>query len=111
LFAEAVRFGLIEEFMSSYRICIAGPSTMGALLNSLQAGFRTLAIQKRSGEVWAALGQVKGEFEKFSEGLDKIKRHLELAGKELDTLSGTRTRALLRTLSKAESDDNANPLT
>jgi DNA recombination protein RmuC len=102
LYAEAVRRGFAEELQRDYKIMIAGPVTMGALLNSLQMGFRTLAIQKRSGEVWALLGSVKGEFEKFAEVLDKAKKKLEAAGSDLDALAGVRTRGILRSLSSVE---------
>jgi DNA recombination protein RmuC len=105
LYAEAVRRGLVEELQRDFRVSIAGPTTMGALLNSLQMGFRTLAIQKRSGEVWTLLGQVKGEFLKFEEVLDKAKRNLERAGSDLDTLVGVRTRGILRSLKEVETDD------
>ncbi len=101
LYAEAVRRGMAEELQRDYRI-IAGPVTMGALLNSLQMGFRTLAIQRHSGEVWTLLGSVKGEFEKFADVLDKAKKKLEAAGTELDTLVGVRTRGILRSLSSVE---------
>ncbi|MDR0324526.1 MAG: DNA recombination protein RmuC [Oscillospiraceae bacterium] len=111
LYAEAVRRGMIEELQRDFRISIAGPATMGALLNSFQMGFRTLAIQKRSGEVWALLGQVKGEFVKFSDVLDKTKKRLEQAGDELDTLVGTRTRSIIRSLKDVESDDSDQMLT
>ncbi|MDR1693110.1 MAG: DNA recombination protein RmuC [Oscillospiraceae bacterium] len=102
LYAEAVRRGFSEELQRDYRITVAGPVTMGALLNSLQMGFRTLAIQRRSGEVWKLLGSVKGEFEKFADVLDKAKKKLEAAGTDLDTLVGVRTRGILRSLSSVE---------
>jgi len=111
LYAEAVRRGMVEELQRDYRVSIAGPATMGALLNSFQMGFRTLAIQKRSGEVWALLGQVKSEFLKFEEVLDKAKRNLERAGSDLDTLVGVRTRGILRSLKEVETDNNTNMLT
>lgn len=104
LYAEAVRRGMVEELQRDYKINIAGPATMGALLNSLQMGFRTLAIQKRSGEVWQMLSQVKGEFQKFADVLDKTKRHLELAGSDLDALVGARTRSIMRSLAAVETD-------
>ena len=111
LYAEAVRRGMVEELQRDFRVSIAGPATMGALLNSFQMGFRTLAIQKRSGEVWALLGQVKGEFVKFADVLDKTKKRLEQAGDELDTLVGTRTRTIIRSLKDVETDDNNQMLT
>ena len=104
LYAEVARRGWVEELQRDHRVNIAGPSTMGALLNSLQMGFRTLAIQKRSGDVFRLLGQVKGEFVKFADVLDKTKRHLEQAGSDLDTLVGTRTRSILRSLNSVETE-------
>ncbi len=98
LYAEVVRRGMIETLQRDYHINIAGPTTMAALLNSLQMGFRTLAIQKRTGEVWSVLGAVKTEFEKFGEVLEATQRKLDQAGKELDTLVGARTRQIQRRL-------------
>ncbi|MCL2672714.1 MAG: DNA recombination protein RmuC [Clostridiales bacterium] len=98
LYAEAVNRGLIEKFQSEFRVSLAGPSTMAALLNSLQMGFRTLAIQKRSAEVWQVLGNVKAEFDKFAEVLEKSQTHLRQTQQDLDTLVGTRTNAILRRL-------------
>ncbi len=102
LYAEVVRRGLIEQLQRDYKINIAGPTTMAALLNALQMGFRTLSIQKRTGEVWAVLGEVKSEFMKFSELLSAAQKKLEAAGKDLDALSGTRTKQILRKLRDVE---------
>jgi len=102
LYAEVVRRGMVEVLQRDYKIAIAGPTTMAALLNSFQMGFRTLAIQKRSGEVWALLGAVKTEFEKFAGVLDKAQTRLRQADKELDTLIGTRTRVIQRKLKDVE---------
>ncbi len=98
LYAEVVRRGLVEKLQSEFKVNIAGPTTMAALLNSLQMGFRTLAIQKRSGEVWKVLGEVKAEFEKFADYLVKTKRYIEQAGKSVDELIGTRTNVMQRKL-------------
>ncbi len=98
LYAEAVNMGIMEEVQRSYRVMLAGPSTMSALLNSLQMGFRTLAIQQNAGEVWRVLGSVKAEFDKFADVLDATQRELDQAGKNLDKLVGTRTRMIQRTL-------------
>ena len=98
LYAEAVRMGLIEVLTRDYKINIAGPTTMAALLNSLQMGFRTLAIQKRSGEVWEILGAVKTEFGKFADVLETTRAKIRRANDDLDTLIGTRTRAIQRKL-------------
>ena len=102
LYAEAVNRGLIEELQRTYRINVTGPSTMAAFLNSLQMGFRTLAIQKRSSEVWQILGAVKTEFEKFGDILDRSQQKLRQVNDELDTLIGTRTRAINRKLKDVE---------
>ena len=102
LYAEAVNRGLIEELQRGYRVNVTGPSTMAAFLNSLQMGFRTLAIQQRSGEVWQVLGAVKTEFEKFSEVLERSQSRLQQVNNELDSLIGTRTRAINRKLKDVE---------
>lgn len=103
LYAEVVNRGLVEELQRTYRVNIAGPSTMAALLNSLQMGFRTFAIQKRSGEVWEVLGAVKTEFNKFGAVLEKTQKRLEEANRELDNLVGVRTRQIQRKLKSVES--------
>ena len=98
LYAEVVKLGLVEELQRTYRVNIAGPSTMAALLNSLYMGFRTLAVQKRSGEVWQILSSVKKEFENFEEVLTKTKRHLQQVDSDLEALVGVRTRAINKQL-------------
>ncbi|MDR3224874.1 MAG: DNA recombination protein RmuC, partial [Clostridiales Family XIII bacterium] len=98
LYAEVVNLGLIEDLQRLYKIVIAGPSTMVATLNSFQMGFKTLAIQKRSSEVWNVLGGVKTEFEKFGGVLEKARTKLQQADTELDSLIGTRTNAINRKL-------------
>ncbi|MFT8888555.1 MAG: DNA recombination protein RmuC [Ethanoligenens sp.] len=98
LYAEVVRRGLLETLQRTYKVTVAGPATMAALLNSLQMGFRTLAIQKRSGEVWQVLGAVKTEFEKFAGVLSATQQRLEQANHELDQLVGVRTRQIQRKL-------------
>ena len=106
LYAEVVNLGLVERLQRDYQVNIAGPSTMAALLNSLQMGFRTLAIQKRSNEVWQVLAAVKTEFDKFSDGLAKMQQRLRQTDDELDKLIGVRTRAInrkLRSVQKLES--------
>lgn len=99
LYAEVVRRGMIETLQREYHVTVAGPTTMAALLNSLQMGFKTLAIQKSSGEVWKVLGAVKTEFEKFEEVLKTTQQRLDLTYRELDKLVGTRTRQIRRQLS------------
>jgi len=103
LYAEVVRRGMVELLQRDYHVNIAGPTTMAAILNSLQMGFRTLAIQKRSGEVWKVLGAVKTEFDKFSTVITAAQTRLEQANKELDKLVSTRTRAIQRKLSSVAS--------
>ena len=103
LYAEVVRRGLIEILQNEYHINIAGPTTMAALLNSLQMGFKTLAIQKRSGEVWKLLGAVKTEFDKFGAVVEAAQQRLEQAGNELDKLVGVRTRQIQRRLANVTS--------
>ena len=102
LYSEVVNLGLMEELQRTRRVMIAGPSTMSALLNSLQMGFRTLAIQKNAGEVWKVLGSVKSEFDKFEEALIQTQQRLDQANSELDKLVGTRTRAIKRRLSAVQ---------
>ena len=102
LYAEALRIdGLCERLMREHRVVVAGPTTVAALLNSLQMGFRTLAIEKRSGEVWNLLGQVKTEFGKFGDVLDKTRKKIEEAGNALDG-AAVRTRAIERRLRGVE---------
>ena len=109
LYAEVVRRGMIEPLQREFHVNIAGPTTMAALLNSLQMGFRTLAIQKRSGEVWKVLGAVKTEFDKFSGVIESAQQRLEQANAELDKLVGVRTRQIRRRLAEvtALSDSEA----
>ena len=103
LYAEVVRRGLIETLQKDYHVNIAGPTTMAALLNSLQMGFKTLAIQKRSGEVWKLLGAVKTEFDRFGAVVEAAQQRLEQAGNELDKLVGVRTRQIQRKLAQVTS--------
>lgn len=98
LYAEVVKLGMIETLQRDFRVNVAGPSTMAALLNSLQMGFRSVAIQKRSGEVWKVLGAVKTEFEKFNDVLVKTQEKLTRAHDDLDKLIGVRTRGIRRSL-------------
>lgn len=98
LYSEAVNRGLVEILQRDYKVNIAGPSTMAALLNSLQMGFKTLAVQKRSAEVWEILGAVKQEFDKFGDVLAATQQRLDQANKELDKLVGVRTRQIQRKL-------------
>lgn len=102
LYAEVLRQpGLLERLQDTYRVVVAGPTTLSAILNSLRMGFRTLAIEKRSSEVWQVLAAVKTEFGKFGEVLDKVKRQLETASGTIDE-TGVRTRAMERKLRDVE---------
>jgi len=98
LYAEVVRRGLVETLQRDYKINIAGPTTMAALLNSLQMGFKTLAIQKRSSEVWNVLSAVKAEFDKFEGVLALTQQRINQANEELDKLIGARTKSIQRKL-------------
>lgn len=103
LYAEVVRMtDLTESLMRDYGINVAGPSTLAALLNSLQMGFRTLAIEKRTNDVWNVLSAVKTEFGTFEATLESVKKRLEGAGNDLEKLVGTRTRAIRRKLRDVE---------
>ncbi len=102
LYAEALRHpGLVERLQREHRIVVAGPTTLAALLNSLRIGFRTLAIEQRSSEVWKVLGAVKHEFGKFGDVLSKVKRQLDTAGRTIEE-TGVRTRAMERKLRSVE---------
>lgn len=103
LYSEVVNRGLVEILQREYKVNIAGPSTMAALLNSLQMGFKTLAVQKRSAEVWEVLGGVKQEFDKFNDVLVATQQRLDQANKELDKLVGVRTRQIQRKLKNIQS--------
>ncbi|MBN1477239.1 DNA recombination protein RmuC [Candidatus Sumerlaeota bacterium] len=102
LYAEMLRIdGLAEELQTRHRVMPTGPTTLGALLNSLQMGFRTLAIERRSSEVWRVLGAVKTEFGKFGEVLDGVKRNLDIARRKLDQ-TDARSRQMARRLREVE---------
>jgi DNA recombination protein RmuC len=102
LYSEVVNRGLVEVLQRDYKVNVAGPSTMAALLNSLQMGFKTLAVQKRSAEVWQVLGEVKTEFDKFNDVLLATQQRLTQANSELDKLVGVRTRQMQRKLSSVQ---------
>jgi DNA recombination protein RmuC len=104
IYAEVIRRSdLVDVLRDQYRITIAGPTTLVALLNSLQMGFRTLALQKRSSEVWRVLGAVKTEFEKFGGLLEKAQKNIHSASDTVDELLGKRSRAISRKLKNVES--------
>ena len=103
IYAEVIRrTSLVETLQKEYKIVVTGPTTLGAILNSLQMGFRTLAIQKRTGEVWTVLGAVKTEFSKFGGLLEKVQKNLQSAGDQLEEVMGKRTRAIERKLRQVE---------
>jgi DNA recombination protein RmuC len=102
LFAEIIRQpGLVEDLQRKYRVVVAGPTTLIALLNSLRMGFRTLAIQKRASEVWKVLAAVKAEFTKFGGTLDKVKKQLQTVSNTIED-TGKRSRAIERKLREVE---------
>lgn len=110
LYGEVVNQGLVDVLQREYKVSIAGPTTFTALLSSLQMGFKTLAIQKRSTEVWHVLATVRDEFEKYTRTLEKTRERLRQADDELEKLVGVRARAINKQLSKVsqfgESEDN-----
>lgn len=107
------RAALLEQLQQEYHVIVTGPTTLAAILNSLQMGFRTLAIQKRSSEVWRILGSVKAEFEKFGGLLEKAQKNLQTANNQLEEVMGKRTRAIQRQLRSVEAlpaKEEQNPL-
>ncbi len=104
VYAEVIRrSGLVEQLQRDFHVIVTGPTTLAAILNSLQMGFKTLAIQKRSGEVWKVLGAIKTEFGKFGGLLEKAQKNLHTATNQLDELVGKRTKAIQRKLRDVES--------
>ncbi|MBS1632384.1 MAG: DNA recombination protein RmuC, partial [Bacteroidetes bacterium] len=104
IYAEVIRrSALVDQLRDEYKITVAGPTTLMAILNSLQMGFRTLALQKRSSEVWKVLGSVKKEFESFGGLLEKAQKNIQTGLGQLDDVVGTRTRAIKRQLRNVES--------
>jgi len=104
IYAEVIRrSNLLEQLQREFKIVVTGPTTLAAILNSLQMGFRTMALQKRSSEVWSILGAVKTEFEKFGGLLEKAQKHITSAGETIDQLKGTRTNAINRKLRDVQS--------
>jgi DNA recombination protein RmuC len=103
IYAEVIRRStLVDQLRDEFKITVAGPTTLVAILNSLQMGFRTLALQKRSSEVWKVLGAVKTEFEKFGGMLEKAQKNLHSASDTVDELLGKRNRAIIRKLKDVE---------
>lgn len=106
LYAEVINLGLVEQLQRDYKINVAGPSTMAAMLNSLRMGFRTLEIQEKSGQVWKILESAKAEFVKFEKVLNDVRNRLNQADSELEKLIGTRTRAITRSLKEVIINDD-----
>lgn len=103
IYAEVVRRSvLLDELRQNYKVVVTGPTTLAAILNSLQMGFRTLAIQKHSGEVWTILGAVKKEFEKIGGLLEKARKNILTANGQIDEVLGTRTRVIQRKLKEVD---------
>ena len=108
IYAEVVRrASLLEQLQREFKVIVTGPTTLAAILNSLQMGFRTLAIQKRSGEVWKILGAVKKEFENFGGMLEKAQKNIQTASNQIDEVMGKRTRAIQRKLKSVETISSA----
>lgn len=103
MYAEVVRRShLLEHLQREFKVIVAGPTTFAAILNSLQMGFRTLALQKRSSEVWSILGAVKKEFENFGGMLEKAQKNIHTGLGQLDNVMGVRTRAIIKNLKNVE---------
>lgn len=98
LYAEVVKSGVTEELQRKYKIIVAGPTTMAAMLNSLQIGFKTIAIQRRSNDVWKLLGAIKTEFNQFGDVLASAQKKLNQVGTDLDKLVGVRSRNIQKRL-------------
>ncbi|MEY4629006.1 MAG: recombination protein RmuC, partial [Bacteroidota bacterium] len=110
IYAEVIRrSGLVDQLRDEYKITVAGPTTLVAILNSLQMGFRTLALQKRSSEVWKVLGSVKKEFENFGGLLEKAQKNIQTGMSQLDEVVGTRTRAIQRQLRGVDALPTSDP--
>jgi DNA recombination protein RmuC len=104
IYAEVIRrSNLLEYLQRETKVIVTGPTTLAAILNSLQMGFRTLSLQKRSSEVWSLLGAVKTEFDKFGGLLERAQKNIAAAGENIDTLLGTRTNAIRRKLKNVDS--------
>ena len=110
LYAEVLRLGLVDTLQRDYRINIAGPTTMSAMLNSFQMGFRSIALQKQSGQVWDTLAKVRNEFDKFGDVLIKTQIRMEQTQRDLEALVGVRTRGIQRALKDVSSSGEAGEL-
>lgn len=110
LYAEVVNSGLLEQLQNDYQVTVAGPSTMAAMLNSLQMCFSAFAIQKNSGEVLKTLSSVKTEFESYTEVLEKMQKHLQQTEKDLDALIGVRTKKINKALASVQGLESDNDI-
>lgn len=109
IYAEVVRkASLLEQLQKEFKVIVTGPTTLAAILNSLQMGFRSLAIQKRSSEVWQVLGAVKKEFDNFGGLLEKAQKNIQTASNQIDEVMGKRTRAIQRKLKGVEALNDAD---
>ena len=109
IYAEVVRkASLLDDLQRNFKIVVTGPTTLAAILNSLQMGFKTLAIQQRSGEVWKILGAVKKEFELFGGLVEKAQGNIQTGLNQLDDVLGKRTRAIQRRLKDVEVLDSVD---
>jgi DNA recombination protein RmuC len=109
IYAEVVRkASLLEQLQKEFKVIVTGPTTLAAILNSLQMGFRSLAIQKRSSEVWQVLGAVKKEFDNFGGMLEKAQKNIQTASNQIDEVMGKRTRAIQRKLKGVEALNDAD---
>jgi Uncharacterized protein conserved in bacteria len=98
IYTEVLQLGILEELMMKYRVTVAGPSSLAAILNSLLVGFRSVALEEKTGEVWEALSGAKGEVERFEETLGSVQKRLDQTTRELENLVGVRTRKLKKKL-------------
>ncbi len=110
LYAEVLRLGLVDVLQRDYRVNIAGPTTMSAMLNSFQMGFRSIALQKQSGQVWDTLAKVRTEFDKFGDVLTKTQSRMEQTQRDLEALVGVRTRGIQRALKDVSSSGETDEL-
>lgn len=106
VYTEVLQMGLLEELMEKYRITVAGPSSLAAILNSLSVGFCSVALDKKAGEIWEALSGARGEVDKFEETLNNVQKRLEQTSHELESLVGVRTRKLKKKLEFFETEGN-----
>ena len=105
LYAEVLRLNLTGTLLRDYRVNIAGPTTMAAMLNSFRMGFRSAALSQRSGDVWNTLMRVTTEFEKYEETVERTQKHLQMAQKDIDELIGPRTRQIRKALAELTEEE------